>query len=46
MNIPDAYQHPLFCQVHDKHTNYKTTSILCCAIRDMSGKCIAVLQVG
>ena len=45
MNIPDAYKHPLFSQVHDRQTNYRTRNILCCAIRDMSGKCIAVLQV-
>lgn len=45
MNIQDAYNHPLFSPVIDKLTGYITRSILCCAIRDMSGKSVAVLQV-
>lgn len=45
MNIPDAYSHPLFNPDVDRHTHYHTKNILCTAIKDMSGKNIAVLQV-
>ena len=44
LNIPDAYQEPLFNQNVDKQTGYKTTSILCTPVRDSDDKTIAVLQ--
>lgn len=46
MNIEDAYISPLFNFEVDRMTKYTTKSVLCCAIADMSGKNIAVLQVG
>lgn len=45
MNIPDAYSHPLFNPEIDRATQYTTRNILCTAIKDMSGKNIAVVQV-
>ncbi len=44
MNVPDAYTHPLFNSTVDKDTGYQTRNLLCCAIRDMSGRNVAVLQ--
>ncbi|MEW5299350.1 MAG: hypothetical protein WDW36_002376 [Sanguina aurantia] len=44
MNIPDAYAQPLFNSCVDQQTGYKTRNILCCAICDMTGKNVAVLQ--
>lgn len=45
MNIPDAYSHPLFNAEVDRMTRYTTRNILCCAISDMAGNNIAVVQV-
>jgi hypothetical protein len=45
MNIEDAYCNPLFSPDVDVRLGYRTNSILCCSIADMSGKNIAVLQV-
>lgn len=45
MNIPDAYSHPLFNPEIDRETHYHTRNILCTAIKDMSGRTIAVVQV-
>jgi hypothetical protein len=45
MNIPDAYNHPLFNPDIDRATHFRTRNILCTAIQDMSGKNIAVVQV-
>lgn len=45
MNIEDAYCDPLFSPEVDVRLGYRTNSILCCSIADMSGKNIAVLQV-
>jgi hypothetical protein len=45
MNIEDAYCNPLFSPDVDVRLGYRTHSILCCSIADMSGKNIAVLQV-
>lgn len=45
MNIPDAYSHPLFNPDIDRATHYHTRNILCTAIKDMSGRSIAVVQV-
>jgi hypothetical protein len=42
----DAYAHPMFNPEVDKATGYRTRSMLCCAISDMSGRIVAVLQVG
>ena len=44
MNVPDVYSHPLFNPTIDKLTGYHTRSMLCCPIRDLSGKNVAVLQ--
>ncbi|WIA12087.1 hypothetical protein OEZ85_012163 [Tetradesmus obliquus] len=44
MNIEDAYCDPLFSPEVDVRLGYRTNSILCCSIADMSGKNIAVLQ--
>lgn len=46
MNIPDAYSHPLFNADIDRATHFHTRNILCTAIKDMSGRNIAVVQVG
>jgi hypothetical protein len=46
MNIEDAYNDPLFNPEVDVRLGYRTNSILSCSIADMSGKNIAVLQVG
>ena len=45
MNVSDVYSHPLFNPMVDKLTGYRTRSLLCCPIRDLSGKNVAVLQV-
>ena len=44
MNVADVYAHPLFNPTVDKLTGFRTKSLLCCPIRDMSGKNVAVLQ--
>ncbi|KAF6255057.1 hypothetical protein COO60DRAFT_253612 [Scenedesmus sp. NREL 46B-D3] len=44
MNIEDAYCNPLFSPDVDVRLGYRTNSILCCSIADISGKNIAVLQ--
>lgn len=43
--VADAYAHPLFHSAVDRLTGFRTRSIMCCAIRDMSGRIVAVLQV-
>jgi hypothetical protein len=43
--VPDAYSHPLFNPEIDRATQFTTRNILCTAIKDMSGKNIAVVQV-
>ncbi|GAX82496.1 hypothetical protein CEUSTIGMA_g9923.t1 [Chlamydomonas eustigma] len=44
MNVTDVYQNPLFNPTIDKLTGFQTKSLLCCSVRDMSGKNVAVLQ--
>ena len=46
MNIADAYACKIFNPAIDKATNFKTKSLLCCPIADISGKHVAVIQVG
>jgi serine phosphatase RsbU (regulator of sigma subunit) len=43
--IPDAYADPRFNPDVDKHTGYRTRSILCLPIRNKAGKVIAALQL-
>ena len=44
LNIPNAYDHPLFSDKHDRETGFNTRSLLSCAIPDSGGKPVAVLQ--
>lgn len=44
LNIPDAYQSPLFNPEVDRRTGFRTRNILCCAVSDITGKSVAVLQ--
>ena len=44
MNVSDVYSHPLFNSTVDRLTGFRTKSLLCCPIRDLSGRNIAVLQ--
>lgn len=46
MNIPDVYQCELFNPKIDRKTGFLTKNMLCCAIADMSGDFVAVVQVG
>lgn len=45
INIPDAYQDERFDPDVDKHTGYKTRSVLCVPMRNREGKVIGVFQV-
>jgi hypothetical protein len=45
MNIKDVYSHPKFNKSIDKMTGFKTCSAICCTVKDMAGKSVAVLQV-
>ena len=45
MNLPDVYQHPMFNKDIDRLTGFRTRSMLCMAVSDMTGKNVAVLQV-
>jgi adenylate cyclase len=45
LNIPDAYKDDRFNQDTDAKTGYKTTSMMCCPIKDQDGSTVAVLQV-
>ncbi|KAG2484698.1 hypothetical protein HYH03_016527 [Edaphochlamys debaryana] len=44
MNLPDVYEHPMFNKAVDRLTGFRTRSMLCMAISDMTGKNVAVLQ--
>lgn len=44
MNVADVYSHPLFNSTVDRLTGFRTKSLLCTPIRDLSGKNVAVLQ--
>lgn len=45
VNIRDAYTDPRFNQETDRHTGYRTRSILCVPMRNKLGEVIGVLQV-
>jgi adenylate cyclase len=45
LNIPDAYQHPLFNAEIDQKTGYRTRTILCVPMRNTSGQIVGVTQV-
>jgi adenylate cyclase len=45
LNIPDAYEHPLFNREIDQRTGYRTRTILCVPIRNTDGQVIGVAQV-
>jgi len=45
LNIPDAYEHPLFNKAIDVKTGYRTKTILCVPIRNTEGKVTGVTQV-
>ncbi len=45
VNIQDAYTDPRFNQETDRHTGYRTRSILCVPMRNKLGEVIGVLQV-
>ena len=44
LNIPDAYEDDRFNKDTDVKTGYKTTSIMCCPVRDASDNIVAVMQ--
>ncbi|KAG2432321.1 hypothetical protein HYH02_013041 [Chlamydomonas schloesseri] len=44
MNLPDVYLHPMFNKEIDRLTGFRTRSMLCMAVSDMTGKNVAVLQ--
>lgn len=45
LNIPDAYNHPLFNREVDRQTGYRTRSILCMPIFSTKDQVIAVVQL-
>jgi len=45
INLADAYESPMFSQVIDRRTGYRTRSLLCVAVRDETGRVSAVGQV-
>ncbi len=45
INIPDAYKDERFDPAVDKHTGYKTRSVLCVPMRNREGSIIGVFQV-
>lgn len=44
VNIPDAYEDARFSKETDTKTGYKTTSLMCCPIRDAKDNIVAVMQ--
>ena len=44
LNIPDAYSDDRFNSDTDKQTGYKTTSLMCCPVRDAQGVIVAIMQ--
>jgi len=44
INIPDAYADERFSKETDKKTGYKTTSLMCCPVRDAQDNTVAVMQ--
>ena len=45
VNIKDAYADPRFNPEVDKHTGYRTRSVLCGPIKDLEGEILGVIQV-
>jgi serine phosphatase RsbU (regulator of sigma subunit) len=45
LNIKDAYTDPRFHPEVDKHTGYRTKSVLCGPIKDLEGGILGVIQV-
>ena len=45
MNVPDAYQEPLFNRDVDEATGYKTRNILCMPMKNGAGQVFAVMQI-
>jgi len=45
LNVPDAYDEPLFNRAVDQQTGYRTRSILCVPLADKQGRTIAVAQL-
>lgn len=45
LNIPDAYNHPLFNPELDKQTNYYTRNVLCMPILSSKEQTVAVVQL-
>src|SRR5208283_3968950 len=45
INIPDAYQDPRFNQETDRKTGWRTRGIVACAMLDLEGKLVGVIQV-
>ena len=45
MNIPDAYQNPLFDPSFDERFGYRSRNILCLPIRNNRGEVLGVLQL-
>jgi len=46
VNVPNAYADSRFDPTWDKKTNYRTRSILCCPIINMTtGECLGCLQL-
>jgi putative ABC transport system ATP-binding protein len=45
LNIPDAYQSPLFNREVDRRTGYRTRSILCAPVLDTAKRTFAVAQL-
>jgi adenylate cyclase len=44
INIPNAYEDERFNKETDKKTGYKTTSLMCCPVRDAHDHIVAVMQ--
>ncbi len=45
LNIPDAYNHPLFNREIDRQTGYQTRNILCMPVFDTKQQVVAVVQL-
>jgi adenylate cyclase len=45
LNIPDAYEHPLFNPEVDRQTGYRTRNILCIPVLSLRGQVVAVVQL-
>lgn len=44
LNIPDAYDNPLFDRSFDQKTSYRTKSVLCMPVKAPGGHVVAVIQ--